>query len=109
MKYVAQLSSKKCFDSCGFILAKLKVIFPWGERVLLEPSREEGVFSWGLFFLVTRCAEGQTARGGRTIRGGRTHCQDLSRTPTTWMSNGRGGPRLREGPGMNPDVVILPL
>lgn len=66
MKYVAQLSSKKCFVSCGFILAKLEVIFPWGKGVLLEPSREEGVFSWGLFFLVTGCVEGQMARGVRT-------------------------------------------
>lgn len=87
----------------ALFLQKLRVIFPWGERVFLEPSREEGVFSWGLFFLVTRCAEGQTARGGRT------HRQDLSRTPTNSISDGRGGSRLREGPERSPEGAILSL
>lgn len=89
------------FHVAFFFFQDSKSYSHWGKRVLQEPSREEGVSSWGLVFLVTWVCWAMA-------RSGRAHCQNLSGMPTEAICGGRGRPRCGEELEMSPGGPFCP-
>lgn len=87
MKYVAQFDSKKFFVSCGFVLARLKIIFPLGQKGWSQAGRKGS--SLGGVLPVTRCAE-------------------VAGCPPRQCGGGAEG-GAREEPEMSPEGAVLPL